>query len=178
MTYSYQSKLFKPQADLHTVLRGRAHDMIHQISELREKDKTSTRPLVFIAHSLGGLLVKQGLIYSASATKPELRNVEILTGGIAFFGTPDDDIDPGSLATIIKKIMSLSSDLENWLKGNDARLDDVAKWLQEDLGAFKPIRSRMKILSVLESKPTSFRGEKSVVCVLTNLLTLNRHGIH
>ncbi|KAK6074292.1 hypothetical protein SCUP234_08342 [Seiridium cupressi] len=163
MTYSYEPDLFKSQAHVRTVLYSRAHDLIHKIAALREGDNTSNRPLVFVAHSLGGLIVKRALIYSTESPDSNIRRVEVLTGGIAFFGTPDDDIKPSSLADIIRNVSHLSLDPDSWLKSNEKQLINDAHWLQNELGSYKPIRSGLKILSVYETKATSFRGRKALI---------------
>lgn len=167
MTYSYQSTLLKSHADVRTTLHSRARDLVHRIVNLRREDNTSDRPLLFIAHSLGGLLVKQALVYSACTTDIDLRRIELLTGGIVFFGTPDDATSPSSLASIVKKLAALSPDFDGCLEDDDGQLRSDAQWLQNDLASFNPIRSKIKILPIYEMKPTSFKSGKSMVRPLT-----------
>lgn len=47
------------------------------------------RPLVFVCHSLGGLLVKQILRTAAERNQPDIKQVGEATTGIAFFATPN-----------------------------------------------------------------------------------------
>jgi hypothetical protein len=166
MTYSYEPDLFKVHAQVRTVLYGRAHDLVHQLVRLRKMDNTSDRPLVFIAHSLGGLIVKRALIYSNDSLDPDLRRIEVLTGGVAYLGTPDDDVKPKMLADVIRKVSLLSSNLGGWLSGNETQLINDAAWLENELASYKPIRSELKILSFYEMKKTSFRGHRELVSAL------------
>lgn len=55
-----------------------------------------SRPLLFIAHSLGGLVVKETLRQSKSyeQERPERAHVYLSTIGIIFFGTPHAGADP------------------------------------------------------------------------------------
>ncbi len=46
------------------------------------------RPIVFVAHGLGGLLVKRGLVYAMTSGHEKLRKVYDDTFGIVFLGTP------------------------------------------------------------------------------------------
>ena len=54
------------------------------------------RPLIFVAHSLGGLILKRALIQMASGDAADLRNFKS-TFGILFFGVPNQGMDISSL---------------------------------------------------------------------------------
>ncbi|KAH6669960.1 hypothetical protein B0J14DRAFT_545730 [Halenospora varia] len=58
--------------------------LLEWISVKREKDPK--RPLIFIGHSLGGILIKQALVNAHA--NPEYREVKEATRCLAFFGTP------------------------------------------------------------------------------------------
>lgn len=62
-----------------------------------------SRPLVFVAHSLGGIIVKEMLRRSKSYHKlrPELHEIFESTIGIIFFGTPHAGADPQSFLKFI-----------------------------------------------------------------------------
>ncbi|KAI1277759.1 hypothetical protein F5Y07DRAFT_398312 [Xylaria sp. FL0933] len=47
-----------------------------------------SRPLIFVAHSLGGLVCKEALLRSRNAPEPHLRGIFDYAAGIAFMGTP------------------------------------------------------------------------------------------
>jgi ankyrin repeat protein len=52
------------------------------------KERPAGRPLIFVAHSLGGLIVKETLRRSQSSGEDELQDVLRLTKSVIFFGTP------------------------------------------------------------------------------------------
>lgn len=58
-----------------------------------------TRPLLFIAHSLGGIVVKEMLRQSDGflTHQTHLRSISTSTLGIIFFGTPHSGADPRGL---------------------------------------------------------------------------------
>jgi hypothetical protein len=61
-----------------------------------ERREDPTRPAVFIAHSLGGIIVKEMLRRSSGCHigKAHLRGIFESTIGILFFGTPHAGADP------------------------------------------------------------------------------------
>lgn len=54
------------------------------------------RPILFVAHSLGGIVVKAALRRAGGceSTKPHLHNIFKVTAGALFFGTPHGGADP------------------------------------------------------------------------------------
>ena len=58
------------------------------------------RPLIFIAHSLGGLVLKQALIQMASEDSIDRRILQS-TFGILFFGVPNQGMDISSLLAMV-----------------------------------------------------------------------------
>ncbi|EEU47036.1 uncharacterized protein NECHADRAFT_78055 [Fusarium vanettenii 77-13-4] len=62
-----------------------AADLLNELVNWR-RDNKSERPIIFVAHSLGGLLVKRLLPESQSRSAP--YNIGALTRGVIFLGTP------------------------------------------------------------------------------------------
>ncbi|EED20591.1 conserved hypothetical protein [Talaromyces stipitatus ATCC 10500] len=52
------------------------------------REHASSRPLIFVAHSLGGLVCKQALLHSRNSAETHLRGIFECTKGIIFMGTP------------------------------------------------------------------------------------------
>lgn len=63
-------------------------------------DRPSNRPLIFIAHSLGGLVLKQALIQMASGSVEDV-SIFYSTYGILFFGVPNQGMDISSLLAMV-----------------------------------------------------------------------------
>ncbi|KAI8403830.1 hypothetical protein FOFC_15320 [Fusarium oxysporum] len=62
----------------------------------------TAKPIIFVAHSLGGLIVKQALItLSKSKNEDDLKLVKA-TYGIVFFGVPHDGMDISSLIPMVR----------------------------------------------------------------------------
>lgn len=67
------------------------------MEEIRRREPL--RPLLLVAHSLGGLVVKEALRKSRDCelVKLHLHNIVKSTVGVLFFGTPHRGADPRSL---------------------------------------------------------------------------------
>ena len=67
------------------------------MEEMRRKEPL--RPLLLIAHSLGGLVVKEALrkSHDCELVKPHLFNIVRSVVGVLFFGTPHRGTDPRNL---------------------------------------------------------------------------------
>ena len=65
-----------------------AQDLLNRL-ELERQDKAErSRPILFICHSLGGIVVKKALVISHQHSASDLGVIGANTAGIAFFGVP------------------------------------------------------------------------------------------
>jgi len=99
MLYGYDTQIsgsysFQDLEALATTLRSHL-----QILATRE-DPTHTTPLIFIAHSLGGILVKGAIIQLKRDPDGQAMLASIY--GALFFGVPNQGIDNGSLVAMVK----------------------------------------------------------------------------
>lgn len=81
----------------------------HGNSFLRAMDRARIscrqRPIIFVAHSLGGLVVKQALIEARKQSyEPDLLNIYDSTHAIIFFGTPHRGSDLASWGLLLSAI--------------------------------------------------------------------------
>ena len=106
-------------ADVMSFTDGVSRDKIHNhaehlIAELcanRRIRKATERPIVFIAHSLGGLVVKRALIYSSEVRgshTEHLRSIHVSTYGILFLGTPHMGADLASWCSRLQRICGVT----------------------------------------------------------------------
>lgn len=103
MTFGYDTnpRHFAQGQDSKNTVQDHARELLHQLRDLRPDDMGRPRPLVFIAHSLGGLVVREALILCCVRQEdlPNSRFDDIFrsTSAIMFFGTPHRGADPRSL---------------------------------------------------------------------------------
>lgn len=85
--YQYNSKLVYGGDKARFI--DKANDLLEALRIERKKDEK--RPLIFLAHSLGGILVRQALVNAHS--NPNYNVIHTSTSGLAFFGTPHEGGD-------------------------------------------------------------------------------------
>ena len=86
-----------------------AENLIAELSANRRRAKAVERPIVFVAHSLGGLVLKRALIYSSEIRgnhTEHLRSIFVSTYGILFFGTPHNDLNVEKCHSRLERIWS------------------------------------------------------------------------
>lgn len=90
LTYGYDAYVFPKsgsKASANQVV-DHASNLLTDLTNARLDGDTSSRPLIFVAHSLGGLVCKQALLRSRNNPEAHLRGIFNSTKGIIFLGTP------------------------------------------------------------------------------------------
>ena len=80
-------------------LQQRAHTLVADVQADRSLEGFSRRPIIFICHALGGILVKKALSYSSTRTSKHVEHLYSIfasTHAILFFGTPHEGTDTRS----------------------------------------------------------------------------------
>ncbi len=98
-----------------------------------ERRTDPSRPIVFVAHSLGGIVVKEMLRQANGChqTHSQLYDVFKATAGILFFGTPHGGADPrGLLLRVVERTakiigFSVNEQVVNTLLPNSERLREL-----------------------------------------------------
>ncbi|KAH6851250.1 hypothetical protein B0I37DRAFT_131949 [Chaetomium sp. MPI-CAGE-AT-0009] len=76
-----------------------AESFVQELRADRQFAGTLRRPIVFVCHGMGGVLVKKSLIYASTRTAPKVAHLwdhYVSTVAILFFGTPHRDVDKPS----------------------------------------------------------------------------------
>ncbi|KAL6862291.1 hypothetical protein J3F83DRAFT_745778 [Trichoderma novae-zelandiae] len=155
MTYGYISDGVNYRYLVRNVLYGRALDLVKELGNQRIRDGTSRRPLFFIAHSLGGWIVKRALIISSEAIDAELKDIELATCGVAFLGTlsPGRPLSPTPLAHVIRRTTSGFDEPRTSARGHSMQPQPQdLEWLENQMEAFKAITANLPQLSFYETK--------------------------
>jgi hypothetical protein len=120
-------------------------DMIHQhaqtlltsLSLERKSEETTEHPILWVCHSLGGILVKRALELSAdlqSKNADDLRSIFVSTYGIMFLGTPHIGADPAKWGLVLqgmvnalvpRKFLDTQSGLIQTLQTNSETLQNI-----------------------------------------------------
>lgn len=77
-------------------LRHHAMNLLNTLGQYRERDDTDDRPIIFVAHCLGGLVCKEALVKARNSQESRFQKVSSAARGVAFLGTPHrgSDVDP------------------------------------------------------------------------------------
>src|ERR1035438_9775864 len=103
-------------------LQDRARDLLDLVAH----NNLGDRPLFFVSHSLGGLVVKQTLRYSSESSEPRKSAVFTNTRAVLFLATPHSG---AALASTIDNFQLLRSTVSVAdLRTNSAHLRDLYDW--------------------------------------------------
>lgn len=126
-----------------------------------------TRPIVFVCHSLGGLVVKQALIvansYKHNERHPTLAAIFMHTAGVIFMGTPHRGSSKEPYGDVIAKIAKLALQQPNKQLLQTLRQDSHI--LEGQRNDFTTISRDMEIVCVREEKATGIGMVSSFIYV-------------
>ncbi|KAN0104171.1 hypothetical protein V8E51_009916 [Hyaloscypha variabilis] len=165
LTYGYDIRTHAFDELSYQSINGHGTTLLTSLCLFREKTKTTQRPIIFIAHSLGGLVLKSALIHSNLATKShneKHKAFKLSTYGILFCGTPHQGGNGISWAKLAMGIMSI------YAKTNSHTLSQLevhSTWLNDQLEHFKSISSDFDTVFIYEGYATSLLGGASIMVV-------------
>lgn len=88
LTYGYDAYSSRRQDGSVNCLTEHAANLLVDLTANRAKHEATSRPLIFVCHSLGGLVCKDATLLSRNHPEFHLRDIFDSTKGIAFLGTP------------------------------------------------------------------------------------------
>jgi hypothetical protein len=88
LTYGYDAYVVRGSVAGSNRLTDHATNLLNDLSTDRDLHKAASRPIIFVAHSLGGLVCKKAILRSRNNPDAHLRNIFSCTKGIIFMGTP------------------------------------------------------------------------------------------
>lgn len=131
----------------------------------RKSEETTRNPIVWIAHSLGGILLKRALLYSSDVRArqhEDFRAIYVSTYAIIFLGTPHTGsgiarwghvLQAMSDVVLPRKFFESESILLKTLKKDNERLQEINNH-------FLDIYQRFHIHMAHESLKTDLKGTK------------------
>ncbi|KAF2113016.1 hypothetical protein BDV96DRAFT_648637 [Lophiotrema nucula] len=110
--------------------------LVQHLQSDRMIEGAERRPIIFLCHSLGGIIVKRALAYSSTCTSPGLSHLQSIytsTFAVLFFGTPHHGSSKASLSylqtvtslTVPSKLLKSKSSLVNALKEESEILQNI-----------------------------------------------------
>ncbi|MDZ4799362.1 MAG: tetratricopeptide repeat protein, partial [Bryobacteraceae bacterium] len=102
-------------------------DRAHEVLDLMVQRGIGDRPILFVGHSLGGLVVKQILRKSSDAHDTPLRKVFLSTRSVLFLATPHAGADLATPADAFRTVFGATVTIQD-LRAHDAHLRDLFDW--------------------------------------------------
>lgn len=150
-------------------VREHAQNLVNDLCDFRSSTKTSKRPILFVVHSLGGLVCQDALLLCVNPSDEAQGTLLSSTRGVAFMGTPNAGSDFEKFATAVANIISLS-----FIKAPNTQLLEVLKGRSQVLanvrnGFLTMIRRRLqsgqpeiKMHAFVEERPVKGTGHVSI----------------
>ncbi|KAL8366543.1 hypothetical protein RB595_010413 [Gaeumannomyces hyphopodioides] len=88
LTYGYDAYVLRRSVASNNRLKDHARNLLNDLTTDRASCEARSRPLIFVAHSLGGLVCKEAILRSRNHPESYLRDIFDCTKGIIFMGTP------------------------------------------------------------------------------------------
>jgi len=129
-------------------LKERSEDILSKLQEAG----VGNRPVIFVGHSMGGLIIKKMLVEAKSSQDPTRRQVAENTKGVVFYSTPHKGSQIAKLNSLVKYLLFPSVEVQELEMGNPALLD-----LNKD---FKDVvgQTHTKVISFGETLATRHLG--------------------
>ncbi|PGH29677.1 hypothetical protein GX50_07562 [[Emmonsia] crescens] len=139
-----------------------AQTLVHQLEADRDLEDADARPIIFLCHSLGGIIVKRAIAYSASRKAPALAHIQSIytsTYAILFFGTPHHGSSKARLLGSLQKVVRLAipSAVANFENSLVDALKEQSETLQNINDQFAPLMAEFRIYFFWEQEKTDLK---------------------
>jgi len=158
-TWGYDSSVANvTQAASQATIFGHAESLLLDIcmSRMDQDSDEAPRPLVFVGHSLGGLVIKEALIrsseYHHNQQEEDLGSVFACTKGVVFLGTPHRGSDLTPYGHIVAKVARLLLRQPN--EKLISLLESESPILERQRRSFASISKDIGLACVIEELPT------------------------
>ncbi|KAJ5794517.1 alpha/beta-hydrolase [Penicillium paradoxum] len=88
LSYGYDAYVVRSTVTSSNKLIDHATNLLNDLVSNRAASNALSRPVIFVAHSLGGLVCKKAILLSRNNPDSHLRDIFQSTKGIIFMGTP------------------------------------------------------------------------------------------
>ncbi|RFU24235.1 hypothetical protein B7463_g12105, partial [Scytalidium lignicola] len=82
-------------------------NLLTAVATCREEDDTNNRPIIFVCHSLGGLVCEDALVKARQRREKHLKSILACTRGIIFLGTPHHGSGLAKWAELVARSIGL-----------------------------------------------------------------------
>ncbi|KAI5837201.1 ankyrin repeat-containing domain protein [Morchella snyderi] len=123
-----------------------ADTLLLELTKVRRTPEEMARPIIFIGHSFGGVIISQAIVRAHSDKTNGWKEVFDSTRAIAFFGTPHQGLYVDDLKAMVKEGSSRQRLLD--------ALDSGSSKLRDELPKFASCCGNIAIIAFFEVKKT------------------------
>lgn len=142
-------------------IESRAHEFLDHLAAAGVGE--NGRPVVFVGHSMGGLIVKSIVTQAMDSERPEERAVADSTKAIMFLGTPHRGTPVAKLKQLSTMLLSPSVEVREMEENSSALLRLHERFLR----VVRPLGSKLEVVSIAEGHPMVFTPFKLSYEVVT-----------
>ncbi|KIL89240.1 hypothetical protein FAVG1_07634 [Fusarium avenaceum] len=184
MTFGYDAyAVGKPVASTNR-LEDHANSLLKDLSDVRNSTSSTTRRLIFVAHSFGGIVCKAAMIKSQNSPENHFREIFNSVTSIAFMGTPHRGSWIANWAKTPARalgyVKSTSTNLLQVLSTDNEYLDYIGVTFLEMLRALSKGGREIRITCFFEELP--MRGYGCIVsresATFAGYQSVSIHGNH
>ncbi|KAJ5449859.1 Alpha/Beta hydrolase protein [Penicillium daleae] len=161
LTFGYDAYVVRGSVASSNRLGDHASSLLNKLTSNRESCNATTRPLIFVAHSLGGIVCKRAILLSQNSAEDHLQDIFNATRGIVFLGTPHKGAWLAKWATIPASALGFVKSTNTNLLDVLQSKNEVLESIQDDfLTMTRRLREndkgRLQITCFFEELPMRF----------------------
>lgn len=132
LTFGYDAYVVRGSVALSNRIGDHAASLLNKLTTNRESCDATSRPLIFVAHSLGGLVCKKAILLSQNSAEDHPQDIFNAVRVIIFLGIPHKGAWLAKWPTIPVSVLgSVKSTNTNLLDVLESK-NEVFKSIQED----------------------------------------------
>lgn len=137
-----------PTQTFKSTLEERSEDILWRLREAGVGD----RPVIFVGHSMGGLIIKKMLVTAENSQSPDLNKFAENTKGVIFYSTPHEGSQIAKLNSLVKYFFFPTVEVQE-LEFQNPALSELNDYFKQYVEKFKT-----KVISFGEMIPTRHLG--------------------
>ncbi|KAF4964390.1 hypothetical protein FSARC_7689 [Fusarium sarcochroum] len=164
LTYSYDATVVnKEDVPSQNRISNHAHNLVTALASLRQGDDTNERPIIFVCHSLGGLVCQDALVSAKQRSEQHLQDIANFTRGVVFLGTPHHGSSLAKMGELVSRSVGVIKETNSDIVQVLTRDSEVLARIQDSFQALLMSRSKdedsmIDITCFYEELPTKRYG--------------------
>jgi pimeloyl-ACP methyl ester carboxylesterase len=137
-----------PSQSFKSTIEERSEDLLHKLRSAG----VGKRPVVFVGHSMGGLLIKKMLVHANESEDEDMKQLAENTKGVVFYSTPHEGSAIAQMNSLVQYFFFPSVEVQE-LKFKNPALIELNQSFKEFVDRFKT-----HVISFGETAPTRHMG--------------------